>query len=87
MSEVQPYKKPTSGEVRSGNKYKSMFFTWNAPDEDNTFEWCKATRTKRMHYRLQISLRVPMGIGNRRRWEKSPSRGNFLHTEGTIHAI
>lgn len=43
MSEVQPYRKPTSGEVRSGNKYKSMFFTWNAPDENNTFEWCKAT--------------------------------------------
>ena len=43
MSEVQPYRKPTSGEVRNGNKYKSMFFTWNAPDEDNTFEWCKTT--------------------------------------------
>ena len=30
-------KKPSR---KSQNKYKAMFFTWNAPDDDNTFEWC-----------------------------------------------
>ena len=29
--------------TRNGNKYKALFFTLNAPDENNTFEWCQQT--------------------------------------------
>lgn len=37
--------------------------------------------------KLQISPSIPVGIRNRRRWKKSPSRGSVLHNKNTLRTI
>lgn len=37
MSEVQMN---APAHQKDDYKYKAIFFTWNAPDDDNTFDWC-----------------------------------------------
>lgn len=39
MSEVHLNSRPAAP-ANDKYKFKSIFFTWNAPDEDNTFQWC-----------------------------------------------